>query len=332
MSVVSECLSEVSLGDAQSHLNLQLFPLLHEGAPEPGYKLLDEALERGFARVTEVSEEGSVPELKFINEGPDPVLLLDGEELIGAKQNRILNLSVLAPVHKETVIPVSCVEAGRWHRESEEFMSARRAHYAAGRARKAASVSESLRTHRSRRSDQAEVWADISAKSVRMAASSDTGAAAAMYETHESRLEEYLAAFTPVEEQVGALFALNGKVQGFDLFDATQTAGTMLPKLVQSYALDAIDAGLQQARPALTEDVSEFLEETSNARIERFEAVGEGEDLRLGDKGLTGGALVAGGHVVHMCVFRLTNGGGDVRSRRQSRLARPSVRQRRSVD
>jgi hypothetical protein len=41
--------------------------------------------------------------------------LLDGEELIGAKQNRALNLTILAPAKQVIVIPVSCVEAGRWH-------------------------------------------------------------------------------------------------------------------------------------------------------------------------------------------------------------------------
>jgi hypothetical protein len=38
-----------------------------------------------------------VPQLLFINDAMRPVLLLDGEELVGAKQNRVLNLTVLAP-------------------------------------------------------------------------------------------------------------------------------------------------------------------------------------------------------------------------------------------
>jgi len=107
---------------------------------------------------------------------------------VGAKQNRILNLTVLAPANKTIVIPVSCVEAGRWRAESAEFASAGRAHYSAGRARKAAHVTESLRSTGSRRSDQGAVWADISEKAVRMDAVSDTGAAAALYETHQARM------------------------------------------------------------------------------------------------------------------------------------------------
>jgi hypothetical protein len=44
----------------------------------------------------EVNETGSVPELKVINRSPEMVLLLDGEELVGAKQNRIVNITILS--------------------------------------------------------------------------------------------------------------------------------------------------------------------------------------------------------------------------------------------
>ena len=66
---------------------------------------------------------------------------MDGEELIGAKQNHTLNLSILVPAHASIDIPVSCVERGRWHHLSREFSSAPRAHYAEGRAKKMAQVS-----------------------------------------------------------------------------------------------------------------------------------------------------------------------------------------------
>ncbi len=57
------------------------------------------------ARVTEVSEAGSVPFLQVANGADRPLLLLDGEELIGAKQNRILNTTVLVAARTEVTIP-----------------------------------------------------------------------------------------------------------------------------------------------------------------------------------------------------------------------------------
>ena len=45
--------------------------------------------------------------------GTQPVLLLDGDEPVGAKQNRVLNLTILAPPMAEIRIPVVCIEQAR---------------------------------------------------------------------------------------------------------------------------------------------------------------------------------------------------------------------------
>ncbi len=329
MASVSAVLQAIEFGKTQSHENLSLFPLLTQDPVEPEYWLLDAALEAGCARVTEVDEAGSVPELAFVNTCDSPVLLLDGEELVGAKQNRILNLTVLAPAHKTIVIPVSCVEAGRWQAESAEFMSADRAHFAAGRARKSAQVSASLRSDGSRRSDQSEVWNDISERAARMDARSDTSAAAALYETHRSSLEDYCRAFAPSEHQTGALFAINGKAVGFDLFDSPSTLASLLPKLVRSYALDAIDANAQEVKTRKESDAKALIAEAAQASVERFPAIGEGEDLRLRSEHLSGGALAVEDRLVHLCAFRLDRGNGmNSRGYRPTRLVSASRRRR----
>ena len=77
-----------------------------------------------------------MPELRFENLGQKPVLLLDGEELIGAKQNRVVNLTILAPPKQVIVIPVSCVEAGRWHVQTEAFRTAVHVMYSRARSAK----------------------------------------------------------------------------------------------------------------------------------------------------------------------------------------------------
>jgi hypothetical protein len=249
------------------------------------------------------------------------------EELVGAKQNRILNLTVMAPAHKTIVIPVSCVEAGRWRSESREFTSAKRTHYAAGRARKAANVSESLSSFGTRHSDQGEVWADISEKSIRMESISGTSAAAAMYETHRASLDDYLGAFPAIDNQAGALFCINGEEIGFDLFDSAETLKSLLPKLVQSYALDAIDAGDQESKTD-KERAGNLIEDAANATVEKFPAVGEGDDLRLRGEHLSGGALVVDERIVHLCVFRLRDENRTGSGERRGRIARASTRRR----
>jgi len=111
---ITALLNDLDLGQPASAANLTVIPLLAQREAEPSYLTLDEALAKGLAVVTEVSESGSVPQLLVKNLGRQQVLILDGEELIGAKQNRIVNLTILVPAQTTIEIPVSCVEAGRW--------------------------------------------------------------------------------------------------------------------------------------------------------------------------------------------------------------------------
>src|SRR5262249_32629774 len=146
------------------------------------YLTLDEALQTGRFRVSEVSDTGWVPELRVDNGLDRPVFLLDGEELGGAKQNRVINLSLMIPALATVTIPVSCVEAGRWHGFDDDFSAAPRAQFARGRARKLGQVSQSLRSDAAAHADQWDVWHEISIKSARMGAQSATAAMAALFE------------------------------------------------------------------------------------------------------------------------------------------------------
>ena len=245
---LAAALASVTLGPEVVVDNLTMIPLIarHQDrgthSTLSDYLLLDEALDSRFVEITEVSEQGSVPDLKFINRGPKPVLIVDGEELLGAKQNRIVNLTILVAANSELTIPVSCVEAGRWRARSRAFTSAPRTQFVSGRAKRMAAVSYSMVARGDRVSDQSEVWSDIAEKSSRLNADSPTSAMGAIYSAHATSLDAFVAGCAPVDGQVGALFAIGGRVIGFDLFDRPSTLRKVLPKLVRSAAIDAIDA------------------------------------------------------------------------------------------
>jgi hypothetical protein len=300
-----ERVKHLAIGPARACNGLAVHPLFAAGPDADLYLTLDEALAAGTAHVTEVSEGGHVPELRFRNDGDRPVLLLDGEELVGAKQNRVLNLTILAPARSEIVIPVSCVEHGRWAWRSRKFSAANRTLYAKARRSKMEQVSFSLKQTGERRSDQSAIWADIARKSARMEAFSDTGAASAMYERRAADLEEFVQGIAPEPGQVGAVFLIAGRVAGIELFGSAKALAKLYPKLVRSYGLDAIDedrraeGGPGEAGP----DPKALLAEVAAARAERHKAVGLGEDLRLEAPSLVGAALVDGPELVHLCAF-----------------------------
>ena len=143
----------------------------------------------------------------------------------------------------ELIIPVSCVEAGRWRAKSSRFATAPRTQYASGRAKRMAQVSRSMAASGERASDQSAVWEDIAAKSARMQSSSPTSAMEQVFTDNATSIDAYVNGLAPVDGQVGAVFAIGDRIAGFDLFDDPGTFRKLLPKLVRSYAVDAIDMG-----------------------------------------------------------------------------------------
>ena len=314
-ALARQWLGQVRVGEPQVFKNLAVFPLERSDRGDDVYMTLDEALKAGSFSVREVSESGAVPELVAVNQGSRPVLLVDGEELVGAKQNRIINITILVPAKREVLIPVSCVEQGRWGYRSRHFESADHIYNARSRGMKSAQVSESMHSGRGAASDQLSVWDEVAAQSGRMMNSdSPTAAMSDVYESHRTTLDEYVTAFSSSSGQVGAVFAIDGKMVGMDAFSCQRPYAAMLPKIIRSYALDAIDidseatgpeAAATRALPPQADVAREFIDELCRAEAEVYPAVGAGKDLRLHNKNLSGGVLLAEGRLVHVCAFAL---------------------------
>ena len=304
MQTISDTISHLHLGKATTFEGLTVFPLLGDHERPRDYLTLDEALEQKQARVIEVTEEGDVPNLLFDNLGDRKVLLVDGDELVGAKQNRIINLSILVPPHTKVEIPVSCVEAGRWSYDSRDFESKQRSMYSSARAAKAEAVTVRMRHSGERRADQSEVWDNIAACSSDYDVDSLTSSMSDIYESQEEHLKRYKEAFKVESGQIGAVFASNGKVQGLDLFDSSETFSHYLERLVSSNVLGSL-SGKAGGKEAALQEAEKFIDSIKAARTEPFEALGMGDDLRLSGETLAGGALVAEDRVVHLAAFNL---------------------------
>ena len=320
----------IKLGRKQSYKNLAIFPLLSTYSLDLDYLLLDEALSEDLIEVVEVDKAGSVPELKVVNKSPTMVLILDGEELVGAKQNRIVNTTILIQGNSTIVIPVSCVEQGRWSYDSPRFSSRERVMSPSLRAMKSEQVEFSLRSSGEYRSDQSAIWDEISEKAERRGAWSPSMAMAEIYEKDRPSIQEYTRHFSLMDSQVGAVFMINGEVVGMDSLGKPASFSKIFKKLVESYALDAVDGfNPEKEHKALKGPVTDFMKATRAAQIENHPSVGLGTDLRIESKKVTGFALSLDDQLLHLCVFARSNGRG--RKERVSRMARYSQRRRNVV-
>jgi hypothetical protein len=322
MHTIETTLSQLTLGAAQAFGNITLFPLIARHAGTPDYLVLDEALEGKLGSVTEISEGGHVPELAFDNHAEKRVLLVDGEELIGARQNRVLNISILVPAGTRITIPVSCCEQGRWaYTGARNFDTSDSALFASAKARKMGQVSAAMRATGERRSDQRELWSAIAQKSASLNAYSSTSAMADVYAQQEARLAEIATHFHLEPGQAGALVALDGKVAGIELFDAPDTFAKFFNKLLKSFALDAIDSRTPVNEVPAEEIARAFLERLARASAETFAALGEGEDVRMSGDDVVAGALVADGRVRHLAAFHTAGLEDEPASWRAHKLA-----------
>src|SRR6186997_445714 len=176
-------LDAFQLGEPVEHRGIVVTPLFPLRDPVAEYVTLDEALPRGF-RVDEASNAGTVPELVVHNPTDTRVLLYDGEELVGAKQDRILNVTVLVEAGAKLPIPVSCVEQGRWSRQSDAFGSARHISHSHLRRRKAETLAaQPLALGLV----QGDVWNEVRDKQDRMGVRSRTAANRDTFEAHAAR-------------------------------------------------------------------------------------------------------------------------------------------------
>jgi hypothetical protein len=300
---MSVALPKIRVGDPLRHEALSVFPLFSQPTGEVDYNLSDVALADESLLVEEVDQSGSVPDLLVENKGDVRVLFLEGEELIGAKQNRVLNTSVLVAAHSKIKIPVSCVEQGRWRYKSRYFGSS--GSHSPSKLRRAlkASVSRSVKEKRGHRSDQGEVWKEVTALHACHAVKSDTAAMSDAFDSYQDQIASYRDKLHYVDNATGMAVAIGDKVLSVDLFDKPSTCQKVWDRMLSGVVFDAMEAG-KTDKVASVSDVERLLGAAGDLPWEQSEAVGEGEEYRAeSDGGDHASALSFKQTVVHGSVL-----------------------------
>src|SRR5688572_23387245 len=186
---------DVKLSGAQTFEKLTVFRLVAAGADDLPCDLLTDAMSAGTLTITEVGQ-GTVPALVATNTGERGVLVLDGEQLIGSRQNRMTNRSILLPGHSSTEIPVFCMEQGRWHFTSDKMTSAPQ--HSPAKLRRRARVAEARRAAagmaaapEALREEQGAYWGDVADTIHSVGGHSATGSLHAAYDANLRRIAEF---------------------------------------------------------------------------------------------------------------------------------------------
>jgi len=231
-NAVKSRLQSVQLGEAQMCKNIANVPLI---APADGtfqYRTLGQAVAAGDLVITETSANGSISELMVVNPDNKPVLLFDGEELAGAKQNLVLNASILLKEASETKIPVNCTEQGRWSYASKAFSESGNDMAYKSRSKKTRSVHSSLEGCGASMSDQGEVWEGTAYFRAKVCDPSPTFAMNDVFKAREDDLRQCDKIFRSVPNQVGLLAFIGGAHAGVDMLSLMGAHTKIHPKLM----------------------------------------------------------------------------------------------------
>lgn len=326
-----ELLAGVRQGEPLRAGALTLIPLVaasEQVKRQTGYLPMEEALRGQLVTITEQAQ-ASVPELLATSIAEVPVVLVGGEQVVGGLQNRVLNTTILLAAHAQLQIPVTCVEAGRWHEESashdapigagmdnipglytehavKRAFTSDEAAYASLRKLHAKAVTNSLSVGHGHQSDQGAVWSEVADRIASTQSYSPSSAMHTLYKTPEraSKLKEMVEALRRPEGALGFVAVLRSEVLGAELFADEALADAYWQMLVRSYAVEALDAGepSDDDQGASTGEVR-LLQEGMAAALEVHPSPGLGADARLVGSHVSGAGLVHDGAVVHLSLF-----------------------------
>ena len=263
--------------DAIRHGNLTVFPVVAAKTHDTSdFMSLDEGLRSGDVVVTEYGkvqglvrgrdtrprtwDDNVIPTrggpqvntLVLVNNSKRPLLLLAGEIVTGGKQDRVIAKDRIVPAESDPIdLGVFCVEPGRWVGSSEQFGTARGYTFMAAPNVRAKAMADK---------DQAKVWSEVGKSRQSMSlevpaaapAINTTSSYPAMMQNAEVQKKlddiaepirhDYESVIKQLRDQnaVGVVVVVNGEIVWADMFASTRLLEKYWPKLIRSYATEAV--------------------------------------------------------------------------------------------
>lgn len=298
---------QVNITGFHAEKNLGIVQLATSGQDSFEYVGCGKALADNLIQVKELDAAGSVNTIFVLNTSGSFVFIMDGDMLAGAKQNRVVNVSMLLAPRSKTQIPVSCVEHGRWSRTSTGFHGTDYAAPTFLRAGKADQVRESLKKKRGFSSNQGEIWGSVEGYQRTHKVNSETSNLSDIFEQKADEFTKSIARFVPDEHANGFAVFFGKTLVSVDIFNRRNVYHDYFPKLLRGAAFEA--ANSKPGKEALTEAEAryrslELLDLVEQQSFDEEDGVGVGSDRRFDTPSVTGFQLVYDQHLIHLAAFR----------------------------
>jgi hypothetical protein len=261
------------------------------------YTTLDEALQKGWLEITEVGS-GNVPQVKMTNRSGRHIFILGGEILTGCRQDRLVGRDVLLrPRAGDVVVPVYCVEQGRWTYESETFYSRENLGTPGLRAE----------SQKASEAAQSEIWDRVSTMCERSGTASGSSRFQETFESDTARraISDYQKRMERIPslypDAVGVVIGVGSAITSVDIFANPGIFGELWPKLLRSSALAAV---CRKASGSVGQaDAVRFLRSVHDRHYVRKPAIDLGVEHSATDSDVNVNALVYGDAVIHLAAF-----------------------------
>ncbi len=226
-------LANLTVDEPRVYKGMIVFPIRWSGRQAPGdWETMDDAVAAQHLKISE-KEQAQVSEVTVENVSDRTIFLLSGEIIAGGQQTRMLRQDVVIEPKQTVVVPVFCVEHGRWSGGKG---------FSGGMNRVPASINDAVQ----RGAAQGEVWQRVEEKSATFGADSETGNLNEVLESEDVQREmeamhEELGKFSP-EDTIGLAVAdrRTGRIVGLELFGRRDLFEKLQAKLIEGYAADLV--------------------------------------------------------------------------------------------
>ncbi len=304
---ISSFFDNIRISIPQTYKNLTVIPFSHTNGNKVEFISLPKAIKTDRFIIKEMDEGARVSNIKVINDTDYNVLIIDGEQFVGAKQNRIINTTVFVRKRSKIVLDVSCVEEGRWNEISDKFDVSENMLHFTSRLKKMQEVNQNLKVNNRFAANQSEVWDDVHSLMSEHNVYSKTSSMNDVYQRRNNELNIFIEEFELLEEQNGIFVFLNNNIAGVEYISSAEVFEEYFPKIVKSYAIKAIS----KKSIHIDEDfdyiqsAKEFVQSLKDCEIDTYSSLGAGTDHRFKNSKIIGSALEVDNEIVHLVGFNV---------------------------